>query len=238
MHVIIGDIHGSHKWKDIIRQHMDAESITFLGDYFDSFTHSALEQIDNFKEICNLAKENKNVTLLLGNHDCYIYPEFRQEYVSGYQILMAGSIRKVLIENMHLLRACHYIDRFLISHAGVSPVWVKNSCMARDIKEPKLTASSISDFVNLVWDHVPALFSFNGNESSGDDIQQTPFWIRPKSLMKAGYPYAEKGIVQIVGHTQQRLNFCENGMYCFMDSLEYDEYLIIEDNEPIRCSIS
>ncbi len=49
--IIVGDVHGRDQWKQIVAQEKDADTVIFLGDYFDSFNISAVEQMHNFKEI-------------------------------------------------------------------------------------------------------------------------------------------------------------------------------------------
>ena len=67
--VIIGDTHGRSIWKLIVNQEQDADRIIFIGDYFDSFEISGVEQIQNFKEIIEYKKTSgKEVIMLIGNH--------------------------------------------------------------------------------------------------------------------------------------------------------------------------
>ena len=47
--IIIGDVHGRDQWKQIVAQEKDADTVIFLGDYFDSFNISAVEQMHNLK---------------------------------------------------------------------------------------------------------------------------------------------------------------------------------------------
>ena len=48
--VVIGDVHGRSLWKLIVNQE-NPDRVIFIGDYFDSFEISGVEQIQNFKEI-------------------------------------------------------------------------------------------------------------------------------------------------------------------------------------------
>lgn len=70
--LIVPDVHGRTFWKDVIDSNL---SVVFLGDYTDPYPQEEISKkqtIDNFKEIIEFAKENKNrVTLLLGNHKIY-----------------------------------------------------------------------------------------------------------------------------------------------------------------------
>lgn len=49
--VVIGDIHGCDKWKQVMQAHGDATEFVFIGDYFDSFTRNHAECIHNFRTI-------------------------------------------------------------------------------------------------------------------------------------------------------------------------------------------
>jgi predicted phosphodiesterase len=57
--IIIGDVHGRDQWKQIVAQEKDADTVIFLGDYFDSFDISAVEQMHNFKEIVEFKETSK-----------------------------------------------------------------------------------------------------------------------------------------------------------------------------------
>ena len=56
--IILGDTHGSSNWK--LATHQDKpDRVIFIGDYFDSFEISGVEQINNFKEIIQYKENNK-----------------------------------------------------------------------------------------------------------------------------------------------------------------------------------
>ena len=68
--IIVPDVHGRTFWKDIMG-YKDTP-VVFLGDYLDPYPRENIgkrQAIDNFLEILDYAKQNDNVTLLLGNHD-------------------------------------------------------------------------------------------------------------------------------------------------------------------------
>ena len=68
--IIVPDVHGRTFWKDVM-EYKDTP-IVFLGDYLDPYPRENIgkqQAIDNFLEILDYAKQNNNVTLLLGNHD-------------------------------------------------------------------------------------------------------------------------------------------------------------------------
>ena len=54
--LILGDTHGRSTWKLAVHQEQP-NRVIFIGDYFDSFDISGVEQIDNFKQIKELWKK-------------------------------------------------------------------------------------------------------------------------------------------------------------------------------------
>ena len=71
--LVLGDIHGRSFWKDAVEKHFDeCDRIIFLGDYLDEYPDECItrnQSKENFKEIIDLKKKNKDkVVLTLGNH--------------------------------------------------------------------------------------------------------------------------------------------------------------------------
>jgi len=90
--------------------------------------------------------------------------------------------------------------------------------------------------LNEMFKYKPLAFMFNGFNAYGDDLWQTPIWIRPKSLMEVNRDYLRKEIIQVVGHTSMKQIDIEGkatgGRYYFIDCLDTSgEYLIITDGE-------
>ena len=67
--LIVPDIHGRPFYKKVLNSNLP---IVFLGDYLDPYPYELYtfeESLNNFKEIIEFKKENKQrVTLLIGNH--------------------------------------------------------------------------------------------------------------------------------------------------------------------------
>ena len=234
----IGDIHGRSNWKLAIHQEEPVDRVIFIGDYFDSFIISGLEQIHNFKEIVHYKKTNPQVEviMLLGNHDMSYYPGFTDTAISGYQHRMAPSIQQVVEENKEHLQMAYGFREYLFTHAGVSP-----SFMDREFGVDNWSKESIVVDLNELLRYRPSAFEFNGVDGSGDNTYQTPIWIRPRSLMSINKKH-EKGLkkdyIQIVGHTQMKeldlvgSDKFTGGRYYFIDTMDTSgEYLIIEDDK-------
>jgi len=240
--VAIGDIHGRDIWKQIVaKEHDTTDEFVFVGDYFDSFTVKGLDQINNFLDIIDFRNTSiyHKVTLLLGNHDYHYYPGIDETSTSGYQTLLAPSIKHVVSDNKQYLQAAYQSGEFVFSHAGLSSVWLDDIVEGWDV-------SNMVDKVNELLQYQPGLIAYRsfkminetewyGAQGYGNETFQGPLWIRPKSLMKANYDTLRKQVIQVVGHTPQDNIDIEGkstgGRYYFIDTLEYNQgqYLIVED---------
>lgn len=224
--VAIGDTHGREVWKDIVSQNPDADKIVFIGDYFDTHEKiTPIKQLEVFLDILQYKTDNfDKVEMLWGNHDEHYRKGVTQTY-SGYQYTMQYTFRDALEKTIALnALSTHYVwDNFLFVHAGVTKTWME-----------KWEALSLSDLPDIFREHLDA-FGFQhgaGRFASpyGDNIWQSPLWVRPDSLIKDGI----EGYNQVVGHTTQdklTVKKRKNGdKFYFIDTLGTSkEYLIIED---------
>lgn len=225
--VIIGDIHGRNIWKDIVSKE-SYDRVIFVGDYFDSFDIPGLDQIHNFNEICNFAKSSeKEVVLLVGNHDLH-YMNIGQKY-SGFQPGFQFDISSILSENSDLLQMIYRFDDVLVSHAGVSPVWMDENF------GNSWSFDDLADKINELFRYRPRSFRFSGFDPYGDDPSQSPVWIRPSSLLKSNTrnkSLIKDHFVQVFGHTSMSQEQISNrdkwlGPRFFgVDTLEIGYYLI------------
>lgn len=243
--VVIGDIHGRSVWKLIVEMEKP-DRVIFMGDYFDSFDISGVEQIHNFKEIVEyketsfsrvgtLEEHKTDVIMLIGNHDFHYMPGIDEAY-SGYQSKIAPSIQQVLEENRNHLRMAYQMDQFLFTHAGVSTEFM-DGVFGKDGWKVENLAIDIHE----LYKYKPRSFMFgmfctSYTDPYGDNIHQSPIWIRPKSLMKANRDTLRNQVIQVVGHTEQtqidKKGGATGGRYYFIDTLDTSgEYLIIDDGE-------
>jgi hypothetical protein len=186
MRLAIGDIHGRAFWKHYIEE--DFNEFYFLGDYFDSFNLSFARQYRNFIEICRAARDDRRIKLCLGNHD-YHYLRNVTEMYSGYQEYNSFEINQILEQNIDLLKVVYVTeDNYIISHAGVS-AWFMN-------RMKNAGYNNVED-INTAFNENRGVLNFNGDDPFGDDITQSPIWIRPASLEKQPLPHYN----QIAGHT-------------------------------------
>jgi hypothetical protein len=186
MRLAIGDIHGRSFWRHYIEE--DFTEFYFVGDYFDSFDLSFKIQYSNFIEICKAAREDSRIKLCLGNHDYHYLSKITEMY-SGYQENYFFMINRILEQNIDLMKVVYVTeDNYIISHAGVS-TWF--------MEQMKNAGYSNVEDINTAFNEDRTVLKFNGTNPYGDDITQSPLWIRPASLEKQPLP----GYRQIVGHT-------------------------------------
>jgi len=180
----IGDVHGRPFWKSYIKK--EFKEFYFTGDYFDSFNIPFNKQYDNFLEICDAARADKRIRMCLGNHDYHYLFGVDNQFYSGYQDRNSKKIGAVLEKNIGLLQIVYTTeDKYLISHAGVTSWFLKS------INEKK------PEDINKAFAKDRNVLNFNGDDIYGDDITQSPIWVRPGSLENDHLP----GYNQIVGHT-------------------------------------
>ena len=239
--VIIGDVHGRDQWKQIVAQENDADRFVFLGDYFDSFDISAVEQMHNFKEIVEFKQTiGEEVIMLIGNHDYHYFPEMGDSSTSGYQTRMAMVIKQLIGENRDHLQVAHRMGEFVFSHAGISSEWLDDTVI-------DWTEENMVDKINELFKYTPLALDYRsyrmlnstewaGASGYGNETYQGPMWIRPKALMEANKKTLRKKIIQVVGHTYQneidKKGKTTGGRYYFVDVQETSqEYMIITDGQ-------
>lgn len=222
--IVIGDLHGKNIWEEILEKENDFDKAIFIGDYFDSFNIPFIEQYSNFKKIIEFKELNKKkVILLIANHD-YHYIKFNpQPIYSGFQnnhFLQINELIEKNIKNKNL-QMCYSIGEYIFTHAGITKTWLKNvGFKSKNYKD-------VSNFINELFYNKPIQFRFNGHDMYGDDITQSPIWVRPRSLLSDKID----GFKQVVGHTRVSKIEEINGV-CFIDVLDEnlplsDKYLIL-----------
>lgn len=222
--IIIGDVHGEEYWKAVLNKE-EFDKVIFLGDYLDSFNIDFNDELSNFYDILYYKNSNPDkVTLLLGNHD-YHYINGVKETYSGYGVATKLFIGDVITHEVEQgsFQICCKVDNDVISHAGISKVWLKQTGLEDEDDDKVL--DNINNMLTLNLE----FFRFNPGRNmsnQGNDITQGPLWIRPPSLgVNARFRK------QIIGHTPvHRLNILND--IILADTLNTaKEYLIIEDGK-------
>ena len=214
----IGDPHGRDDWKDILYYAKYIDKVVFIGDYFDSFDLDAQTQMENFKEIVAYKRKFPDKAVLLyGNHDLHYI--LHTECYSGFQDKYKWMIETLLLDAEDVMQWAYEADGYLFTHAGVTKTW----CVRKNIDPNNLVES-----INA---QPPESFAYAKDavcSRGGDDIFQSPVWVRPYSLAEDMIP----GYKQVVGHTEEdQIYMLEDGMITVVDAPKSMEYLKINDGE-------
>jgi hypothetical protein len=220
--IAVGDTHGRDNWKKILEQEKEFDRFIFIGDYFDTREGISVDQqIKNFTEILDFKKANPDkVVLIIGNHDFH-YLKGAGETYSGYAQYAAMDINEVLepaVSSGHI-QICYIYDELLFSHAGVTKTWVE---------ENDIDFNNLEQSINILFMKNLEAFRFTYGENldrSGDDVCQSPIWVRIPSLLKD----MVQGFIFVIGHTTLKELYMDNniiGIDCLGTS---GEYLVIID---------
>lgn len=225
----IGDLHGSDKWKEIIA-YTEHDHAVIMGDYFDHPKISAKTQLKNFKQLIDYKQAYPyNITLLVGNHDYHYMPGITEKY-SGHQCNAAIESAVHMALDARLLQMAFQYNSLLFTHAGVSKTWYDNTLFRLLETLSVAGIDSTADLLNILFHYKPQVFRFTPGKyksPTGDDVTQSPIWIRPTSLAEDLLP----GFIQIVGHTwQKEINVRSNPMV--IDTMQTsEEFLTIDITE-------
>lgn len=220
--IAIGDIHGRNVWEKIADENFDY--FIFIGDYFDPYEEIPIEEeIDNFQQIINFKRKfPKKVILLFGNHDFHYLNSTKQTY-SRYNFDFHTLIDEVVQKAMNekLFQMCFQFEHYLFSHAGITKTWLKNFGLQND-------ENLVENINNLLYEN-PQVFEFRqlkDSKSNGNNIYQSPIWVRPESLKKDEL----ENVVHVIGHSKKpHITFQDN--IIFIDVLKTtQEYLCIEND--------
>lgn len=226
--VVIGDIHGEHSWKRVLDKEKEFDRVIFIGDYVDSFTVKAEQQLENLKDIIQYRKDNPDkVELLLGNHDLSYWRGFMQT-CSGYQHANARAYELIYEANRQYFKIATYQDNILFTHAGVTKSFLQRLGTIGTGR----SAEGLAIELNSKFAPDPDLFGFvyGMGDYYGNHPDHSCVWVRPTSLLVDQVP----NVTQVVGHTTYRtvevLIGAEGKQVYFVDTLPH-EYLVIEDGQ-------
>lgn len=248
--IYLGDTHGRDTWKQIVAAHPDADNIVFIGDYFDSYEVSGIEQLINAEEIVQFKRDReenptKRVYLLIGNHDHHYLPAVKPKgTVSGFQRNMLPQFEQFFQDNIDAFQMAVMLGNRLCTHAGVCSQFLKET--GYWTYDSHTDESHVSDFLNELFRNNPNEFAFDSFMNRnvygwwvnpyGDNEGQSPIWIRPTSLQRSNRNTdLRKNYVQIVGHTAQTgidiKGKSTGGKYYYIDTIAVGQYLIDIDGE-------
>lgn len=215
--VALGDTHGNPYWKDIVSVEKP-DVVVFIGDYFDGYS-SKFDEVSNFQDIIQYKEEGlASVILLIGNHDHHYFPEVGCTGTSRYQQKIARKLEGLIQKNRHHLQMAYQHENVLFTHAGVTQTFMNNTF------GDTWNVNNITELLNEKFKENPNAFCFNGIEPTGDDITQTPIWVRPASLIIDKVP-----LTQVVGHTMvSEIGFYKN-VYLIDTMQTSQQYLVFDE---------
>ena len=205
--IIIPDIHGREFWRKAVNELPEDSLVVFLGDYLDPYENEWIYWTDAFKGLLDVIEFKKThfeqVTLLFGNHDLhYLFPELKGTRYNEYK---EDVIRATFEENLDCFQmAVEYVigaKRYLFSHAGVHPEWVRKHADLFGSVD-KITAETFNRLM-FTDEFVAALCDVSALRGG---------WSRVGSMIWAdmdefvGTKVNESEMYQICGHTK-----CSNG---------------------------
>lgn len=153
----------------------------------------------NGKVVCFTMPLGTLITRLDGkiafSGNCHYFPEIGYTGTSGYQSNMKVAFEHAINTNRDLLQMC-FVDEYsrVYSHAGISKSWLQ----LNDLPYKNYNINDLVYRINELFVTKPHKFNFYSGDISGygQNIHQSPIWIRPESL------YRDKiREMQIVGHT-------------------------------------
>jgi len=202
--LVIGDVHGSKFWKNIVNQHLDEDYIVFVGDYVDS--HNAMSNSKMLKNLLDIIKFKEKypdkVKLLLGNHDIHYYFLNSSYRGSGFNFDMMFEFNTIFKNKKHLFQVAFMYNNTIVSHAGITNRLYQS--VESDYKDALDLGWGDGDEHNTIADKFNFLFNISskylfyiGDERGGLDPFSGIFWAGMKELCEdylVGYN-------QVIGHT-------------------------------------
>ena len=235
---IIPDIHQTTHFIKMVKDNIDhLDKLVFLGDYVDNWLENLWWQIPEHNPINIINKivsykkrYPAKIDLLLGNH-CLSYLSSNpiSKKVSGHQHEHDTEIMQAFLDNIKEFKIAVEYDGWVISHAGFSNTWVTN----QQEKGFNKDTENIVDWCNkMLLKQNFHYFDWTGLKSpSGDEVTQTPTWIRPFSLIKDAY-FPK----QLVGHSETEFApiFVKNKTInlILVDSPEHTCYFELDTKNP------
>ena len=202
--LVIGDIHGSKFWKNIVNRHLDEDYIVFVGDYVDS--HNAMSNTKMLKNLLDIIKFKEKypdkVKLLLGNHDIHYYFLNSSYRGSGFNFDMMFEFNTIFKNKKHLFQVAFMYNNTIVSHAGVTNRLYQS--VESDYKDALDLGwgdgnehNNIADKFNFLFNISSKYLFYIGDERGGLDPFSGIFWAGMKELCEdylVGYN-------QVIGHT-------------------------------------
>jgi hypothetical protein len=209
-----------------------------LGDWFDSFVRSSLDQILSFNMALERASKNDTGDIfILGNHDNHYLNDCARG--AGYQINMRYQFEQLLNSHINKFKIIHKEGNIVFSHGGITKWFIDEFELYTN--EKVFDLDIINEVFNnkLSWNKNNPIFwisdfRYGFNKCSG------PLWCDWKELTNLRNTNDIKllDIIQVVGHTatatkynDENIKNIDDKFYC-IDCLDYkNQILKINDNK-------
>lgn len=211
--ILIPDVHGRSFWKEAVKEAIKTgESVVFLGDYLDHYygevdavTKQPIKEnavINQFKEIIELARNNKNITLLLGNHDTEYFLQTPACRMYEWQM---QEIQKLFEDNIELFKVAFYREingkTYTFSHTCLTEGWVK---MNKDTFGENPSITQVIDTIStLSLTQLSDLLGQVGFSRGGYSKFGSLVWADMSDMDIDDWTNEDRPVIQIFGHTQQ-----------------------------------
>jgi len=150
--IVVSDEHCRSFYKPVLN--VKDTPVIFMGDYMDPYYWEGFtdeEGIEKLKEIIEFAKNNKNVVLLAGNHDCshiWSYMGFERTSRKYYQ-----ELHKIYRDNIDLFHPIYKVGDTIFTHAGINDGWIKvvNEILANENSTFQITEDNVLSYIENEW---------------------------------------------------------------------------------------
>lgn len=238
--LLVPDVHGRDFWREPVKENLD-KKIVFMGDYVDPFPDENIpadKVVSTLLEIIDLAHDNENVTLLLGNHDAGygVDPEICQCRRDWRRY---GTISEILRENIDLFDVAYETTinkkRFLITHAGVHyDSWIKYNTFIFP-KGFRVSAKNLNAMFHSDEPEIRKGFKYALRDMShyrgGYESYGSLLWADLREFARSK-EYNKRKTIQVVAHTRLKgigINFNDR-FYC----LDCQRVFYIDSKGTIR----
>lgn len=173
--LFVGDLHCKQEYVlpyvSKLVNSQDVGKVVFLGDYVDDWNvpdKYVVRALDAQVAWYNEWRDKLEVVNLCGNHDWSYF--HKDKYVaSGHRYDIERSVRYRL-NKLNLQMSC-VVDKYLVTHAGVTKEWLDYVGCA----EKNVDAKSLSNSINLLYDMTDTRLNLCGPSRGGTDVAG-PLW--------------------------------------------------------------
>ncbi len=202
--LVIPDVHCRKFWRQCIFDNIDkVEKVVFLGDYFDPYRESNLEDnpILMMENIIGLKKEEPGkYILLIGNHDChYIWDGYPQS--TRYSMWSARKYHNIFCDNLDLFNIAFVQDDVIFTHAGITDEWRKLCFPELSILEvgKKLASEKLTEN-GIDFGYLAAISFYRGGLEKSGSCEWAD--IHEHIDSETGTPFEYENCYQVFGHTR------------------------------------